>query len=360
MHYLRHGCWSSSFARCTRRHTLRRLAHHRDLHVNGSFFKVSEEVNQALSEGRPIVALESTIYTHGYPFPDNVHLASHLESVVRSNGAIPATIGILEGVARVGLQPDELSRLASSANSSDAVLKVSRRDLGFALGTTMPDGKAYSGGTTVAATMILAQLAGIKVFATGGLGGVHRGVQDTLDVSADLTELGRTPVAVVASGCKAFLDIPKTLEYLETQGVGVATFADGRVGPVDFPAFWSRDSGCTSPMTIRNEVDAAKIIRAQSILRLQSGFLFANPIPKIHEIPSREIQDVINRALEEAASHGATGNRATPFILAKIRDFTGSQSIIANTALVESNVRIGAKIAIALSELEANDRIQST
>jgi pseudouridylate synthase / pseudouridine kinase len=223
------------------------------------FFRISEEVREALFSQRPVVALETTIYTHGFPYPDNVALASELESIVRSNGGVPATIGILDGVARVGLSPEELIRLASSAGQM-STLKLSRRDLSYACGLQL-NGKLFNGGTTIAATMILAHMAGIKVFATGGLGGVHRGGESTLDVSADLTELGRTPVAVISSGCKSFLDIPRTLEYLETQGVGVATFAQGRGDLVDFPAFWSRESGIKSPIAIQSEREAASIIR---------------------------------------------------------------------------------------------------
>ena len=226
--------------------------------TNKGFFRVSDEVRDALNAGRPVVALETTIYTHGFPYPDNVALASLLESVVRVNGAVPATIGILDGVARVGLDADELVRLTQSAGQS-TTLKLSRRDLSYVCGLRLA-GKSFNGGTTIASTMLLAHLAGIKIFGTGGLGGVHRGAESTMDISADLTELGRTPVAVVASGCKSFLDIPRTLEYLETEGVGVGTFADGRQGAVDFPAFWSRDSGVKSPTTIQDEKEAAAII----------------------------------------------------------------------------------------------------
>lgn len=199
----------------------------------------------------------------GFPYPDNVALASLLESVVRAQGGIPATIGILDGVARVGLDPEELIRLASSAGQANT-LKLSRRDLGYVCGTRLTN-KSFNGGTTISGTMLLAHLAGIKIFGTGGLGGVHRGAESSMDISADLTELGRTPVTVVSSGCKSFLDIPRTIEYLETEGVGVGTFADGRAGNVDFPAFWSRDSGVKSPVTIADEIEAAAVIRAYSL-----------------------------------------------------------------------------------------------
>lgn len=210
----------------------------------------------------------SLIFMLGFPYPENVALASLLESVVRVNGGVPATIGILDGVARVGLDPEELIRLTESAGKS-TTLKLSRRDLSYVCGQRLV-GKNYNGGTTISATMLLAHLAGIKIFGTGGLGGVHRGAESSMDISADLTELGRTPVTVVSSGCKSFLDIPRTLEYLETEGAYVGTFADGREGNVDFPAFWSRDSGVKSPTTVQDEIEAAAIIR-RCLLQLQTS-----------------------------------------------------------------------------------------
>jgi len=300
------------------------------------------------------VALESTIYTHGFPYPDNLSLASRLESLVRVNGGVPATVGILQGIARVGMGADELVRLVSATGHNNT-MKVSRRDLGFVCALTGPNGKPLNGGTTVSATMILAHLAGIKVFATGGLGGVHRGVEQTMDVSADLTELGRTPVAVISSGCKSFLDIPKTLEYLETQGVAVATFADGRNGPLDFPAFWSRDSGVRSPAVLQDELEAAKVIQSHLSFGLQSGLHFANPIPEQHSVPLKRMEDVISQALKEAHDAGATGAASTPYILAKIKDLTGSDSVHANRALVEANVIRGTKVALALEKLRMDD-----
>ena len=317
-------------------------------------FQVSEEVQQAIAENRPVVALESTIYIHGFPYPDNLSLASRLESLVRINGAVPATIGILEGVARVGLGADELLRLVSSAESA-TTLKVSRRDLGFALGMKDAQGKPYNGGTTVAGTMILAHLAGLKVFATGGLGGVHRGAEQTMDVSADLTELGRTPLTVIGAGCKSFLDIPRTLEYLETQGVAVATFADGRTGQVDFPAFWSRDSGVPSPMVLEDEMVAARVVLAHNALHLQSGLFFGNPIPESHSISYQNMNVAIEQALDAARAAGTTGAASTPYILAKIKEITGSESVASNRVLVESNVIRGTKVAVALSQLEKDE-----
>ncbi|KAM0721015.1 hypothetical protein Q7P37_003300 [Cladosporium fusiforme] len=318
------------------------ISQRRLLSTNSRFFQVSEEVQQALSEKRPVVALESTIYTHGYPYPDN-------------EGGVPATIGVLDGVARVGLSADELIRLASSTANGTAALKVSRRDLGYALGLKDHNGRSYNGGTTVSATSVLAHLAGIKVFATGGLGGVHRGVEQTMDISADLTELGRTPIAVVAAGCKSFLDIPRTIEFLETQGVAVATFADGRTGNVEFPAFYSRESGVSSPMVVQNATEAARMIHAHNSLGLQSGMLFANPIPHEVEVPFERMEIAIKQALAEATEAGATGAKSTPYILAKIKEITGNESLVANSALIEANVTTGTSVAKALIDLEVQE-----
>lgn len=329
------------------------ITNRRCLSTKSPFLRVSEEVQQAIDERRPVVALESTIYTHGFPYPDNIALASHLESVVRVNGGVPATIGILDGVARVGLSPEDVVRLAGSAGNPDT-MKVSRRDLGFACGLGSP-GRRINGGTTVSGTMILAAAAGISVFATGGLGGVHRGAENSMDISADLTELGRTPVAVVSSGCKSFLDIGRTLEYLETQGVPVATFADGRTGSIDFPAFWTRDSGIKSPVVLQDEKTAASVIHAQQSLGLQTGLLFANPISEEWSIPKDEMDRVIEEAIQEAAAAGATGNANTPFILAKIKELTKNNSVPANRALIEGNVRRGTLVAKELMKLRVEE-----
>ncbi|KAF2115546.1 Indigoidine synthase A like protein-domain-containing protein [Lophiotrema nucula] len=318
--------------------------------TNNGFFRVSDEVREALNSKKPVVALETTIYTHGFPYPENVALASLLESVVRVNGGVPATIGILDGVARVGMDPEELIRLTESAGKN-TTLKLSRRDLSYVCGLRLA-GKSFNGGTTIAGTMLLAHLAGIKIFGTGGLGGVHRGAESSMDISADLTELGRTPVTVVSSGCKSFLDIPRTLEYLETEGVGVGTFADGRQGSVDFPAFWSRDSGVKSPTTIENEIEAAAIIHAQDTLQIQSGLLFANPVPADAAIPKEEMDSVIAEAIRQADAQGVIGKDNTPFILAKIKELTKGASIPANRALIESNVRRAAIVARELAVLE--------
>ncbi|RAK83405.1 IdgA domain protein [Aspergillus costaricaensis CBS 115574] len=318
--------------------------------AQSKLFKVSEEVRDAVATGKPVVALESTIYTHGFPYPESVALAELLESVVRSNGAMPATIGILGGEARVGLSPEELVELASTAEKKNA-LKVSRRDLGYICGLGLA-GKRLHGGTTVSGTMVLAHLAGIKIFGTGGLGGVHRGGEISMDISADLTELGRTPVAVVSSGCKSFLDIPRTLEYLETEGVCVGTFADGRQGSVDFPAFYTRDSGLKSPKVIQNEAEAAAIVYAQSQIPVSSGILLANPVPLEHSVAKSDMDHIIDEALRLADVEGYHGSDNTPFVLAKIKELSGGKSVIANRALVEANVKRAAKVAVELSKLE--------
>lgn len=248
------------------------------------------------------------------------------------------------------MSADDIIDLISTAGSEDT-WKVSRRDLGLISGLGLR-GRRLNGGTTVSATMILAHLAGVRVFATGGLGGVHRGAETSFDISADLTELGRTPVAVVASGCKSFLDIPKTLEYLETQGVGVSTFADGRSGAVDFPAFFSRDSGVRSPHTIQTEADAAAIIYAQHQFRLQSGLLFANPVPEVAAMARENIDNIIQLAVAEAEQKGISGNKNTPYILKRIRELSKNDSVTANKALIEANVIRGTRIAVELSKLE--------
>jgi pseudouridine-5'-phosphate glycosidase/pseudouridine kinase len=348
-------CRMALLSKSSKAFTTKPIPSRRLLSTNSRFLQVSEEVQQALSENRPVVALESTIYTHGFPYPDNVALASRLESLVRLGGGVPATIGILDGIARVGLGADELIRLASSSSTGTTALKVSRRDLGYALGLKDANGRSYNGGTTVSATSVLAHLAGVRVFATGGLGGVHRGVEQTMDVSADLTELGRTPIAVVSAGCKSFLDIPRTVEYLETQGVAVATFADGRTGKIEFPAFYSRESGVPSPMVVQDAAEAANMIHAHYSLGLKSGMLFANPIPREVEIPFERMEIAIKQAITEATSAGASGAKATPYILAKIKELTGDESIVANRALIESNVIMGTNVAKALCQIQAGE-----
>ncbi|KAI5284112.1 hypothetical protein KEM54_001581 [Ascosphaera aggregata] len=338
----------SAFRQCRRLHTARLPA------GAERFITVSEEVKHAVATGKPVVALESTIYTHGLPYPENAKLAQGLESIVRKEGAIPATIGVINGVARVGLVGDEVTQLASAAENSK-VLKVSRRDLGYILGNGLR-GKGIYGGTTVAGTSVLANMAGIEVFATGGLGGVHRGGEISMDVSADLTEMGRTPIAVVCSGCKSFLDIPRTLEYLETEGVMVGVFADGRTDDIDFPGFYSRDSGFKAPKVLENEADAAAMIYASHSLKLTSGMVLANPVPAESGLKKEDMDNIIQQALEEARRSGILGSDNTPFVLAKIKELSNGRSVIANTALVKNNVRRGARVAVELAKLKREQR----
>ena len=276
---------------------------------------------------------------------------------MRVNGAVPATVGILNGVAHVGMDPEQIIELISTAGSENT-RKVSRRDLSYIAGLGLT-GKKLNGGTTISGTMVLAHLAGIKVFATGGLGGVHRGAENSMDISADLTELGRTPMAVICAGCKSILDIGRTIEYLETQGVAVATFADGRTGQVDFPGFWTRESGFRSPVTIQNELEAAAMVYTQSRFPVHSGLVFANPVPIDFALQKEQIDSHIAQAVQEATDQGITGSANTPFVLKRIRELTNGLSVTANTALVESNVIRGTKVAVELARLEAGDDAQS-
>ena len=288
------------------------------------------EVAKARASGAPIVALESTIITHGMPFPQNVETAARVEAEVRAHGAIPATIAIMDRRIHIGLTDSQLQALGQATN----VAKLSRADLAacLALGST--------GATTVAATMICAQLAGIEVFATGGIGGVHRGAETSFDISADLRELAQTAVTVVAAGAKAILDLPKTLEYLETLGVPVIAF-----GQDDFPAFWSRSSGLKAPLRMDTAADiaAAQILRGR--LGLPGGQLVANPIPLADEIPRSEILPQIEAALAEAAAQGIAAKAVTPFLLNRIFELTAGRSLDANIALVLNNARLAAAIA---------------
>ncbi|OCC04927.1 pseudouridine-5-phosphate glycosidase [Labrys sp. WJW] len=293
----------------------------------------SAAVSAALKAGKPVVALESTIITHGMPWPQNVETARKVEAAVRAGGAEPATIAVLDGVIHAGLEDSQLEAMGKATG----FLKLSRADLGYAVAT----GK--NGSTTVAATMIAADRAGIRVFATGGIGGVHRGVEKTYDISADLQELARTPVCVVCAGAKAILDLPKTLETLETLGVPVVGY-----GSDEFPAFWSRKSGLAAPMRLDDPADIAALIRARAELRLDGGVLVGNPIPLADEIAANEINPAIEAAVDEADAMGISGKALTPFLLSRMLDLTEGRSLIANIALVENNARLAAKIAAAL------------
>ncbi|XP_059392848.1 uncharacterized protein zgc:136858 isoform X2 [Carassius carassius] len=299
-------------------------------------FIIHPDVKEALADHRPVVALESTIITHGMPYPHNLSTAKEVEAIVRAEGAIPATIGILEGSIHVGLSSDELDFLAQSKMA----LKVSRRDLPYVIS------KGMSGGTTVSGTMIAAHKAGIPVFVTGGIGGVHRDGENSLDVSADLTELGRTPIAVVSAGVKSILDIGRTLEFLETQGVCVATYGDSK----SFPAFFSRQSEFTSPYHVSSPQEAADLIGNTLSLGLQSGLLLAIPIPEEHAATGQQIEDAIQTAVMEASSQGVTGRDVTPFILQRVNELTKGKSLQANIALIQNNAKVGSQIACALSK----------
>ena len=292
----------------------------------------SPEVAHARANGTPIVALESTIITHGMPYPQNMQTARLVEQTVRDAGAIPATIAIMAGRIHIGLTDAALETLAQAQN----VAKLSRADLAACLAS----GK--TGATTVAATMICAHLAGISVFATGGIGGVHRGAETTFDISADLLELAQTPVTVVCAGAKAILDIPKTLEVLETHGVPVIAY-----GQDDMPAFWSRSCGLRAPLRMDTATQIAAAVAMRATLGLSGGHLIANPIPPDAEIPRDVITPHIEVALAEAVAKGIQAKSVTPFLLQRIYELTGGKSLTANIALVRNNARLAAEIAIA-------------
>ncbi|MCV2869978.1 pseudouridine-5'-phosphate glycosidase [Defluviimonas sp. WL0002] len=298
---------------------------------------LSPEVAKAREDGAPIVALESTIITHGMPYPRNLETARRVEAEVRAAGAVPATIAVMGGQIHIGLSEARLENLAQAKD----VMKLSRADIAacLAIGRT--------GATTVAATMIAAHLAGIAVFATGGIGGVHRGAESSFDISADLTELANTPVTVVAAGAKAILDLPKTLEVLETLGVPVIAY-----GQNEFPAFWSRSSGLAAPLRMDSAAQIATAHRMRARLGLAGGQLVANPIPETAEIPREQIMPVIDAALAEAEAQRVGAKAVTPFLLARIFELTEGRSLDANIALVLNNARLAAAIAAELKRGE--------
>ncbi|TVR45174.1 MAG: pseudouridine-5'-phosphate glycosidase [Rhodobacteraceae bacterium] len=295
----------------------------------------SAEVQAARDAARPIVALESTIITHGMPWPRNLDMAQTVEGDIRAAGAVPATIAVMDGTIHIGLSEDQLTRLAQTHDA----LKLSRADLAVALAG------GHVGATTVAATMICAHLAGIEVFATGGIGGVHRGAETSFDISADLQELAQTPVTVVAAGAKAILDLPKTFEVLETLGVPVIAY-----GQDALPAFWSRDAGLAAPLRLDSPQAIAQAHRMRARLRLPGGQLVANPIPPEAEIPATTLEPLIAQALAEAQAQGIAAKAVTPFLLSRIFDLTEGRSLAANIALVRSNARLAAQIAGALTD----------
>jgi len=292
------------------------------------------DVAQALKDGAPVVALESTIITHGMPFPQNVETARRVEAEVRAHGAVPATMAVMGGRIHVGLTEAELDSLGQAKG----VAKLSRADLAACVAS------GGTGATTVAATMICARLAGISVFATGGIGGVHRGAETSFDISADLPELAQTAVTVVAAGAKAILDLPKTLEWLETAGVPVIAF-----GQDQFPAFWSRESGLKAPLRMDSAAEIAAAARMRAALGLPGGQLVANPIPAEAEIPRAEIMPFVEAALAESVAQGIAAKAVTPFLLQRLFELTQGRSLEANIALVLNNARLGAAIAGALA-----------
>ncbi|MWD27396.1 pseudouridine-5-phosphate glycosidase [Aquicoccus sp. SCR17] len=303
-----------------------------------SLIEMTEEVREALAAGRPVVALESTIITHGMPWPQNLEMARRVEEVIRAGGAVPATIAVLDGRLHAGLTEAQLEALAQTKDAA----KLSRADLAACMAT------GGTGATTVAATMIGAARAGIEVFATGGIGGVHRGAEQSFDISADLEELGQTAVTVVGAGAKAILDLPKTLEVLETRGVPV--IACGQDG---FPAFWSRESGLPAPLRMDKpaEIAAAHLMRAD--LEIPGGQFVANPIPEDAEIAKSEMDPVIAQALAEAEAEGIAGKAVTPYLLQRIFELTEGRSLDANIALVLNNARLAAEIAVEIAAARA-------
>ncbi|MCU7551969.1 pseudouridine-5'-phosphate glycosidase [Chitinophagaceae bacterium LB-8] len=297
-----------------------------------SFLSIHPEVQQALAERKPVVALESTIIAHGMPYPQNVQTALDIESIVKECGAIPATIAIMHGKCHVGLAPEQIEYLGKAKN----VWKVSLRDMPYVISQKLV------GATTVAATMRIASLAGIKVFVTGGIGGVHRAAQTTMDISADLTEMAQTSVAVISAGVKSILDVGLTLEYLETKGIPVVT-----IGADEFPSFYSRKSGFSSPLRVDTTMEIAALMHTKWALGLKGSVLIANPIPKDEEVPSEEMEIYIQEALKVAEELGIKGKEVTPFLLKYIADHSKGESLQANIALIRNNAMVGAEIAKA-------------
>lgn len=298
--------------------------------------RVSEEVKQAIRENRPVVALESTIISHGMPYPQNVETAMKTEEVLRKNGVVPATIGIIDGIGVVGMSPSEIEEFGKRGN----IAKVSRRDLPYIMA------KKLWGATTVATTMIFAAKAQIEVFVTGGIGGVHRGAQETFDISADLQELAHTNVTVVCAGAKAILDLPLTLEYLETQGVPVLGYKTK-----ELPAFYTAKSGLELDYAMENAQEIAGVIFAKRQMELKGGIVIANPIPSEYSLDENVMNKAIDDAMQELVAKGIHGKETTPFLLAKIKELTGGDSLASNIQLVYNNAFVGAQIAKELCDL---------
>ena len=298
------------------------------------YLDIAPEVAQALKEGKPVVALESTIISHGMPYPQNVETALHVEKIIRENGAVPATIAVIGGRLKAGLSAEEIDYLGRTGY---AVTKASRRDLPVLVARGM------DGATTVTTTMMIAHMAGISVFATGGIGGVHRGAETTMDISADLEELAQTPVMVICAGAKSILDLGLTLEYLETKGVPVIGY-----GTEELPAFYTRHSGFRVDYEIDTPEELAAAFRAQRDMGLKTGMLVTNPIPEEYSMDGAAINAAIDKAIAEAGEKGIHGKETTPFLLARIKDITGGDSLSSNIQLVYNNARLAAKTAAAL------------
>lgn len=301
------------------------------------YLDLAPEVAETLEKNRPVVALESTIISHGMPYPQNVETARAVEKIIRDHGAVPATTAIIGGRLKAGLSDDEIEHLGKSGQ---AVTKVSRRDIPVIVA------KGMDGASTVATTMIIAAMAGIKIFATGGIGGVHRGAQQTFDISADLEELAHTPVTVVCAGAKAILDLPLTLEYLETQGVPVLGF-----GTEELPAFYTRHSGLSVDYRIDTAKELAKVIHTKRALGLAGGILVTNPIPEEYSMEPDVINKAIDQAIAEAKEQGIHGKETTPFLLARVKDLTGGDSLDSNIQLVYNNAKIAAETAVELEKI---------
>ncbi|MBR3101540.1 MAG: pseudouridine-5'-phosphate glycosidase [Muribaculaceae bacterium] len=299
------------------------------------YLSISQEVQQALEQGKPVVALESTIISHGMPYPQNVETALRVEQTIRDNGAVPATIAIIGGMLKAGCTPQEIEYLGRKGQD---VTKASRRDLPVLIA------RGEDGATTVTTTMIIAAMAGINVFATGGIGGVHRGAETTMDISADLEELAQTPVMVICAGAKSILDLGLTLEYLETKGVPVIGF-----GTDELPAFYTRHSGFKVDYRIDTPQELAAAFRAQRDMGLAGGMLVTNPIPEQYSMPADVINTAIDKAIDEANRKGIHGKQTTPFLLAKVKELTGGESLDANIQLVLNNARLAALTATELA-----------
>lgn len=300
------------------------------------YLEIAPEVSKALANGEPVVALESTIISHGMPYPQNVETALKVEEIVRENGAIPATTAIIGGKLKCGLKKEEIEYLGKKGFE---VTKCSRRDIPMAIA------RGFDGATTVATTMIIAHMAGVSIFATGGIGGVHRGAQETMDISADLEELANTPVMVVCAGAKAILDIPLTLEYLETKGVPILGYQTDKL-----PAFYTRESEFKVDYRVDSPEEAARAFEAQRGAGLHTGMLMANPIPEKFSMDEDIINKAINEAVKEAEEKGIKGKESTPFLLSKVKDITGGSSLDANIELVFNNAKLAAQIAKAYCE----------